>query len=175
VQTYVGAEAPANADSRKPDQFYERSRLLAGRGHRAARIEKTSLAGISCASHARSGVDVRQLGTAYSGANHTNAIQGDRHDSSRTDESAASANFTCPYGSTNITGVVTRNYAGRGFAGCFSSGKRSTDGFAKIVAAFLSGIFGLVATALRAVLPYVHKASAEMGRPQAGWLQLQRN
>src|SRR4029077_11930896 len=54
---------------------------------------------------------------------------------SRTDENAASANLTCPYGSTNITGVVTRNYAGRGFAGCFSSGNRSTDGFAKIVAA----------------------------------------
>ena len=30
--------------------------------------------------------------------------------------------------------IVTGNYAGTGFAGCFSSRKRSTDGFAKIIA-----------------------------------------
>ena len=39
-----------------------------------------------------------------------------------------------PAESTIITGVVTGNYAGTGFARCFSSRKRSTDGFAKIIA-----------------------------------------
>ena len=39
-----------------------------------------------------------------------------------------------PAGRTIITGVVTGNYAGTGFARCFSSRKRSTDGFAKIIA-----------------------------------------
>jgi hypothetical protein len=87
---------------------------------------------------------------------------------SRTDENAASANLTCPCWTTNITGVVTRNYASRGFAGCFSSGKRSTDGFAKIVAAGPFGIIWSRSYGLRAVFSYVDKASAEMERPQAG-------
>jgi len=94
---------------------------------------------------------------------------------SRTDENAATANLTCPCGSTNITGVVICNYAGRGFAGCFSSGECSADGFAKIVARGPFGNIGLVATALREVFPYMNKASAKMERPATRWLQLQRN
>ena len=43
------------------------------------------------------------------------------------------ANLTCACGSTIITGRH-RNYAGTGFARCFSSRKRSTHGFAKIIA-----------------------------------------
>ena len=49
-------------------------------------------------------------------------------------KNAARANLTCACESTIITGVVTGNYAGTGFARCFSSRKRSTDGFAKIIA-----------------------------------------
>jgi len=56
----------------------------------------------------------------------------------RTDEKPARANLTCACGSTIITWVVTGNYARTGLAGGFSSRKRSTHGFAKIIARYSS-------------------------------------
>ncbi len=75
---------------------------------------------------------------------------------SRTDEKPARANLTCACETTIITGLVTGNYAGTGFARCFSSRKRRTNGFAKIIARKV--ISGPVATALRAVSRFKKQA-----------------
>jgi hypothetical protein len=53
--------------------------------------------------------------------------------SARTDEKPARANLTRAGWTTVITGFVTGKYTDTGFAGCFSSRKRSPHGFAKII------------------------------------------